>query len=143
MGSKRIPVGEGLFDIPESPVDGQALNGSRCEDCGRYFFPTVDRCISCSGENVRPVKLGRKGRLHTYTSCHYPPPGGKYKGPIPYGLGVIALQEGILIQARLSETDTSKLRRGMELSLYLQSWNDGEGNEVFAHAYRPVDVSEF
>jgi uncharacterized OB-fold protein len=117
MNTKKIPVQEGLFDIPLSSEETIYLNGSRCNKCGRYFFPKVEMCYLCSSRDIASCKLGRKGKLYTYTNCNYPPPGGVYKGKIPYGLGLVLLDEGILITTRISETDVSKLKIGMEVEL--------------------------
>lgn len=140
MNDKKIPVEVGLFDIPTLPKEVIQLNGSICTSCGRYFFPKVERCYLCgSTENIKDTKLGSKGKLYTYTNCCYAPPGGGYKGKIPFGLGLVALDEGIIICTRVNETDTSKLKVGMEVKLALETlYKDDEGNEVICFTYNPI-----
>jgi uncharacterized protein len=134
----RIPAEEGLFDIPEDTSQPFSLNGSRCGQCGRYFFPKSDFCPTCPEGSMEDAKLGRAGRLYSYTNCNYPPPGGHYKGKVPYGMGLVLLDEDIIIPARLTVTDTSKLRAGMEMKLVPETlYEDDEGNEVLFYAFEP------
>jgi uncharacterized OB-fold protein len=137
--NRKVPVEPSLFDIPASPDEPLLLNGSICTTCGRYFFPRVERCHLCgSTENVKNTKLGRKGKIWTYTNCCYAPPGGGYKGKVPFGLGLVALDEGIIICTRINETDTSKLKVGMETELMLETlYTDDEGNDVVCFTYNP------
>jgi uncharacterized protein len=136
---KKIPVEEGLFTIPGSPGEPVYLKGSKCSDCGRYFYPKVERCSLCESENIEDIKLGRKGKLYTFTNNFYPPPGGIYKGPVPYGLAMVKIDEGIIIPARLSTSDVSKLKAGTEVKLEMETlYIDDEGNEVVCFCYNPV-----
>lgn len=136
---KKVSVEPTLFDIPASPDEGISLNGSICTTCHRYFFPKVERCHLCgSNENIKDTKLGKKGKLYTFTNCCYAPPGGGYKGKIPFGLGLVALDEGIIICTRINETDTSKLKVGMEAELAMETlYTDEEGNDVVCFTYNP------
>lgn len=140
MNDKRmVPVAPGLFDIPATPEEPFYLNGSICTSCGRYFFPKIERCRVCGQtEHMKDTKLGQKGKLWTYTNCCYPPPGGIYKGKLPYGLGLVALEEGIIICTRVNETDTSKLKVGLEVDLKLETlYTDDDGNDVVCFTYNP------
>ena len=139
MEMNKIPVEKGLFDIPSSEEEPIYLNGSKCKSCGRHFFPKVEMCHLCSGKDMEDVKMGRKAKIYTYTNCNYPPPGGVYKGKVPYGLGVVALDEGILITTRINETDTSKLKIGMDVELRLETLHkDDGGKELVCFTYQPV-----
>ena len=140
MNRKKIPVEVGLFDIPDSPKDVVQLNGSQCGNCGRYFFPKSVRCSRCgSTENMKDTKIGGEGKLYTYTNCCYAPPGGGYKGKIPFGLGLVALDEGIIICTRINETDTSKLKVGMKVKLMLETlYTNNAENDVVCFTYNPV-----
>lgn len=141
MGGRRIAVGEGLFRIPEETGGAIALNGSHCEKCGRYFFPRVERCSVCENKDLDTVEMGRKGKIYSYTVCYFPPPGGKYKGYFPYTVGVVALEEGILIPARLVTERSEVLQLDADVELCLDSWRDQEDNEIVCYAYRAAGHS--
>jgi uncharacterized OB-fold protein len=141
MSHKRIPVEAGLFDVPESMDQPIYLNGSFCNACSRYFFPKVERCYRCgSADNITDARLGRKGKLYTYTNCCYPPPGGRYRGKLPFGLGLVALDEGIIICTRVNETDTSRLRVGLEVEAMLETlYINDKGDEIVCFTYNPLN----
>ena len=135
---RKIPAEEGLFDIPEETDGVLYLNGSKCDHCGRYFFPKSEFCPNCPSSNMEDVKIGRRGKLYTFTNCFYQAPGGHYKGKIPYGMGMVLLEEDIIIATRLTETDTSKMKAGMDVRLVLETfYEDAGGNEVVFFAYEP------
>lgn len=136
MDGRRILVGEGLFRTPEETGGATVLNGSRCKKCGRHFFPQVERCSICENKDLDLVEMGRKGKIYSYTVCHFPPPGGKYKGYFPYAVGVVALDEGIMISARLVSDGLGKFGINDNVELCLDSWKDQEGNEIVCYAYR-------
>ncbi len=136
MDGRKIAVGEGLFRIPEGTGGAIALNGSRCKKCGRYYFPRVERCGVCESKGLDSVEMGWKGRLYSYTVCYFPPPSGKYKGYFPYSVGIVALEEGILIPARLVTEKEKPIPLDADVDLCLDSWRDKEGNEIVCYAYR-------
>jgi uncharacterized OB-fold protein len=128
-----------LIHLPDRDGSGLALNGSRCGQCARFFFPPQGRCCICESTNVGPAQIGQKGTIYSYTICHFTPPGGKYKGYIPYGLGLVALKEGIMIPARLMVEAATPLRVGLAVELCLDSWRDPDSKgELVSFAYRPA-----
>lgn len=139
MTAKKIPIEEGLFDMPETPDGDFYLLGNKCSHCGRYFFPKVERCLYCPSKKLTDKKIGRSGKIYTFTNCNYPPPGQKYKGAIPYGLGLIALDEGIIIPSRIAENDPRKLSAGMPVALFCEKlYEDDDGNEIVCFSYRVI-----
>jgi len=133
---KNVLGGNTLIRLPEETGNPLALNGSCCRKCGRNFFPEPDQCSVCGSLELDAISMGRKGTLYSYTICRYPPPGGKYKGRMPYALGIITLDEGILIPARIVTDNPHLLKTGQRVELCLDSWEDKEGNETVCHAYR-------
>lgn len=138
MRKKRVPVQEGLFTMPQAAEERPHLIGSRCNTCGEAFFPTQPVCTRCSTATTETVFLSPRGKLFSYTNVIHPAPGG-YKGRIPFGVGAVDLPDGVRITARLTESDTTKLRIGMEVELVIESlFDDDEGNELVGFAFRPV-----
>ncbi len=139
--SKKKPpilVGEHLFTIPASPAEEPHLIGSRCNVCGEVVFPKQTGCPNCCSDDVEETLLGPKGTLYSFTNVNHPVPEG-YKGPIPFGVGLIDLPEGARVEAHLTEHDPERLKVGMDMMLIIDKlFDDDEGNEVIGFKFKPL-----
>jgi uncharacterized protein len=137
QAKKQVPIREGLFTMPKSPAEKPSLLGSKCSACGEAFFPRRTRCANCGAEHLEEINLSRKGTLYNYTIVHNATPG--YNGPVPYGIGKIALQEGIAVTAPLVGCDLKTLKIGMPFELVLEKqYEDENHNDVFAYKFKSV-----
>jgi uncharacterized OB-fold protein len=129
----RVMVKEGLFRDGDPP----ALLGSRCRSCANHHFPRHDTCPYCSAEDPVPVELSSTGTLWSWTAVTAPPPG--YEGEVPFGIGVVELDDGIRVITRLTESDPGALTLGTQMQLAVVPLHlDGEGNEVVTYAFAPT-----
>ena len=139
-GKKQIPIKEGLFTTPLSPVEQARLMGSRCKGCGEISLGKGQTCSNCGGAALEEVPLGRKGNLWTYTVIRHKPP-GDYRGPdpfVPFGLGLVELPEGIRVLSPI-QGNPERLKVGLELELEVYPlYADENHNEVLAFRFRPV-----
>ncbi|GIW42513.1 MAG: hypothetical protein KatS3mg076_3090 [Candidatus Binatia bacterium] len=133
-----VPVKDGLFrEQPGGPV----LLGGRCPSCRRLHFPSLPVCPYCSSDGCTEEAMGRRGRLYLHTAVVHRPPG--YKGPVPYGFGVVELPEGIRVVTRLTEADPAKLEPGQPVELVLEPLHrDEEGRDVLCYAFAPTEGRE-
>ena len=89
------------------------------------------------------VKLPRRGTLVAWTTQGFPP-GAPYKGPtgkdfVPFGVGLVQLDDVIRVEGRLTENDPKKLQFGMDVELTMVPFTtDEEGNELVTFAFQPV-----
>ncbi len=89
---QRVPAVEGWFTIDGDP----RLIGSRCKKCRSFFFPREAffcRNPLCTGRDFEEVKLGRHGRLWSYTDAQYQPPPPYIPTTDPYEPFAIAAVE--------------------------------------------------
>jgi len=134
---KQLLVGDGLFEVPSSPSEEPHLIGSKCNNCGEVVFPRQTGCPNCCSEDVAETRLGPRGKLYSFTNVNHPVPEG-YKGPIPYGVGLVDLPEGARIVAYLTESEPDKLKIGMDMMLVIDKFfEDEEGNEVIGFKFKP------
>jgi uncharacterized OB-fold protein len=137
---RQIPVKEGLFTTPLSPVERVRLMGSRCQDCSEISLGKRQTCSNCGGGNLTEIPLSRKGKLWTYTVIRHKPP-GDYKGPdpfVPFGLGLVEIPEGIRVLSPI-QCDLERIKVGMELEMEVfPLYTDENQNEVMAFRFRPV-----
>ncbi|MBU2608663.1 MAG: OB-fold domain-containing protein [Chloroflexi bacterium] len=139
--TNRIPVREGLFTMPLSPLEQVRLVGSRCRTCGEVGLGTNFSCQNCAGDDMEVIPLSPEGKLWTYTVIRNRPP-GDYKGPdnpyLPLGEGLVELPEGIRVLSPLGN-DVDNLEIGMDLRLKVYPlYENNDGNEVIAFKYEPV-----
>ena len=71
---------------------------------------------------------------------HEPPPG--YPGTVPYGFGVVELDDGVRVITRLTEPDPGALHAGQAMHLVLVALPSGEGDDtVLGYAFAPGEGS--
>ena len=138
LSTNKILVEEGLFTIPSSPSDEPHLIVSKCQNCGEVVFPKQTGCPNCCSENVEETLIGPKGKLYSFTNVNHPVPEG-YKGPIPFGVGMVDMPEGVRVEAHLTEHDPEKLKVGMDMVLIIDKmFDDEEGKEVIGFKFKPL-----
>ena len=100
-------------EISTWPDENPQLIGSTCGNCGATTFPVQQRCPKCSAGEMSDVLLPRRGTLVAWTTQGFPP-GAPYKGPtgkdfVPFGVGLVQLDDVIRVEGRLTENDPAKL----------------------------------
>ena len=142
MGADQIPIQEGLFTWPAAEP---RLLGSRCDGCGEATFPAQASCPGCMSTRVESVPLSPRGTLWTFTVQRFPPPSPPFAGERDpkefqaFGVGYVELPEGVRVEARLTESDPSKLAIGMEMELVIEPFDtDADGNQRMIFAFAPA-----
>lgn len=132
----QVPIHPGLFTLPGDPR-GPRLLTARCAACGKHHFPAGSTCPYCGVADCTPEAIGARGTLYLHTVVNSRPPG--YRGPLPYGFGIVELPEGLRVVSRLTESRLEELRPGMSLALEIAPLfvNDA-GDEVLSFAYGPA-----
>src|SRR3954453_20627130 len=95
-------------------VDGDTLTllGGFSPSSGLRHFPRRPVCPFTGADDATDVDLAGTGRLLWWTAGHTAPPG--YHGPVPYGLGVVALdgEPELRVVGRLTVPDPAALDAG-------------------------------
>src|SRR5690606_37501894 len=110
----QVPIHPGLFTLPGDPRGPRLLAG-RCAACGKHHFPAAATCPYCGGHECTVDAIGARGVLALHRVVNARPPG--YRGPLPYGFGVVDLPEGLRVVSRLAEHRLEVLRPGLPLEL--------------------------
>ena len=130
-------------EISTWPDANPQLIGSQCGNCGATVLPVQQRCPKCSGGDMAEVLLPHRGTLVAWTTQGFPP-GPPYKGSVgkdfvPFGVGLVQLDDVIRVEGRLTENDPAQLDFGMEVELTMIPFaTDDEGNEIVTFAFQPV-----
>ena len=118
------------------------LMGSKCKKCGILYSPPRPICLKCHGDEVEWVELKGKGKLATFTSINVGPTWmieQGYDRTHPYVSGVVDLEEGVRIDARIEGVDGSKpetIKIGMPLTVEFLHRGEGENMQTFL-AFKP------
>lgn len=127
------PIAAGLF---RDGADGPHLLAGRCDACGGLHFPRGPVCPYCAADGCEERPVGPAGRLWLYTVVTSRPPG--YRGPLPFGFGVVELDGGLRVVTRLTEAHLDRLRPGLAMRLVLEPLHtDDDGRPVVSYAFRP------
>lgn len=90
------------------------LRARRCAECGRLAVETGRACPFCGSERGSEVPLSGRARLLSWTVIRVPP--ARYAAEAPYAVGVLELEEGPRLTARLA-ADPARLAAGQPLTL--------------------------
>lgn len=126
----------------EQFLNGDRLMGSRCRQCSALSVPPRSVCVKCYASDMEWVEMKGKGKLAAFTSIAVGPPfmvQEGYSRERPYVSGVVELEEGARVVARIEGVDGSKpesIRVGTPLKVEFLHRKDGEDVTTFL-AFRP------
>ena len=89
----------------------EKIMGSKCKKCGALALPPRPICVSCLGSELEWVQFRGVGKLAAFTSIVVAPPTMAKEGfgkNNPYVVGVVELEEGAKIVARITGVDAKK-----------------------------------
>ncbi|MEO2169523.1 MAG: OB-fold domain-containing protein [bacterium] len=131
-----IPIQKGLF-TPEGDPHGPCLIAGRCVECDALHFPATPICPFCSASACEEHRVGADGTLFVGTVVRTAPPG--YRGPTPYGFGLVDLEGGLRVVSVLDETDPARLQKGLALRLEIRPlYQNEDGDPVLSWIYAPT-----
>jgi len=124
-------------------LNQERLMGSRCKKCGSLFLPPRPICTECYNSEMEWVEMKGKGNLAAFSCIHVGPPWMVEQGydrKHPYCSGVVKLEEGVSIDARIEGVDASRpetIKIGMPLAVTYLHRGEGEQMNTFL-AFKPV-----
>jgi len=142
----RVPAVEGWFTMD---AEAPALIGRRCGSCGTTTFPgTALACPNphCTGADLEPVELSRRGTVWSYTDARYQPPPPYIvpaDGHEPFCIAAVELAaEGLVVMGQVVPGVTvDDLAVGTEVELVLDTlFTDGD-TDVVVWKWKPIDGS--
>jgi hypothetical protein len=124
-------------------LNEEKLMGSRCKKCGALFAPPRSVCTKCYNTEMEWVEMKGKGKLAAFTCIFVGPPFMIEEGfdrKHPYCSGVVDLDEGVKVVARIEEVDASKpetIKVGMPLTMKFLHQGEGENLKTYL-AFKPA-----
>lgn len=92
------------------------LKARKCNTCGAVTFPPTTACCECGSFDQQWEELSGKGKMMFVSHGMAPPPNPRFNEIAPYAYGHILLDEGIWIQAIVTDVciDPDNLRKMFE-----------------------------
>ncbi len=91
------------------------LMGVKCEGCNALYAIPKPLCIKCGSKKLSWIPLKGVGKLASYTVVHVPHP--RFQNEAPYILGVVELEEGVKLLARIKNVKLEDIKIGMPLKV--------------------------
>lgn len=104
-------------------LNEKKLMGSCCEECGAIYLPPRAICPDCHGDRMNWVQMRGEGKLAAFTSIAIAPTFMVEQGygrDNPYVSGIVQLEEGVKISARIlgvDPGDPASIRIGIPLTV--------------------------
>lgn len=117
--------------------------GSLCKKCGAKALPPRPICISCFGQQMEWMEIKGEGKLAAFTGIVVAPPFMAKEGfgkNNPYVVGVVELNEGVKIVARLLGVNAQKpeeIKIGTPLRAEIMKSGQGPEEKVYL-AFKPA-----
>jgi uncharacterized OB-fold protein len=121
----------------------ERLMGSRCRHCNALYVPPRPICIQCRGWDLEWVEMSGKGKLSAFTCIAIGPSFMRAEGydrQNPYCSGVVELEEGVRVDARIEGVDPRKpeeIKVGMPVTVKFLPRGEGEYLKTYL-AFTPV-----
>lgn len=115
-----------------------ALVGEICPHCNAKLFPPRDICPHCGGPAKARFAFSGRGTVYSFTRVNVPP--SAFEEYAPYVVALIALEEGPLVTAQLTDVNPDEVYIGMPVEMVTrQLYQDGEkGLITYGYKFRPV-----
>lgn len=137
----RVPALEGWFSMDAEPH----LLGSRCVQCGSYFFPKkISFCKNpaCNSETFEEVPLSRRGRIWSYTNACYQPPEPFIAAEpyVPFAIAAVELEaeQMIVLGQVVAGIDVENLAVGMPVELVLEPLFEDDASIKMTWKWKPA-----
>lgn len=142
MSAKPLaPAIEGWFTMDTQQPH---LIGTRCCDCGTYFFPRQSSYCknpACDSTEFEEVELSRTGKVWSYTNaCYKPPEPFVAAEPFePYAIAAVELErEQMMVLGQVIEgVGVEDLKVGMPMELVLETLHEDEDDIKVTWKWKP------
>ncbi len=108
------------------------MEGRKCENCSRVYFPPRDICPVCHRDSIgkmKPVDIAGNGEIISYTVVHETPPA--FIRQKPYVLAIIKLDEGPMITGQIVDSEPEEIKMGSRVkSVFRRISEDGKSGVI-------------
>ena len=120
----------------------EKLMGSRCRQCNTFYLPPRPICIRCRSVDMGWVQMKGRGKLVAFACIAIGPSCMRAEGydrENPYCSGVVELEEGVRVDARIEGVDAKhpeSISVGMPLTVKYLHRGEGDQSKTYL-AFEP------
>ncbi len=115
------------------------LQGTKCEHCGKVFFPSRSFCPVCrraSAGKIKEFKLDRHGEVFSFSVIHEAPECNNMQKP--YAVAMVKNKDGVLLSGQLVDVDLEKIEIGMPVRAVLRKLDADGASGVIHYGFKFV-----
>lgn len=136
MAISRVSLEPSVLKVGKTEEE-DVLIGSKCKECGRYFFPQRKWCGYCAEPTTEVVELNKEGTISSFSLMTRKQNYCLMK--TPYIFGEVMIPEGVLIYTVINAKSVEALQMGQKAKLNTtEIKKDEKGNSVIAYWFTPV-----
>jgi uncharacterized protein len=114
------------------------LEGSKCLDCNKYFFPILANCGDCMSTSLRRHVFSDKCKLIEFTRIEESASG--FEHLVPYYYGIVELDEGIKVSTQIVASSDDELELGMELEMTFRQLSKSSNSNILSYGFKAQPI---
>ena len=124
-------------------LNEKKLMASRCPQCDALYLPPRAICPKCHGDQLEWVETAGQGKLAAFTSIYVGPTAMNAEGysrENPYVTGIVELDEGVKISARILGVDArhpEQIEIGTPMTVQFLERGEGDAKQTVL-AFEPA-----
>jgi 3-hydroxy-3-methylglutaryl CoA synthase len=131
--SEVVRAFTGLPVMQREERQGLRLYGQKCAACGAVQYPRRHLCWQCSGKDLREHRLGRRGRVFTFTRDHLVP-----SPDPPTVMAAADLDGGGRFYTQMTDVDPAAVDVGTPVELTFRRFHEGGELVNYFWKFRPL-----
>ena len=110
-------------------LENGKIDGTRCKDCGRVFFPPRADCFQCLASNMEWFEVAGAGKLVSFSKLEYGPAG--FQGDVPYSIALLDYGKFKIFGRIAKDVTETDIAVGMAMKTVVNQLPNGQLNYVF------------
>jgi uncharacterized OB-fold protein len=109
--------------------------GTKCTNCGKYFFPPRNFCPQCRRQGkIEKTEISGKGKVFSFTTTYSPLEG--FEELAPYIMTIIELEEGPKLTAMLCDVEPENVKIGMPVQAVFRKISEDGNSGIIHYGYK-------
>jgi hypothetical protein len=110
-------------------LEKDKVTGTRCKDCGKFFFPPRADCFQCLASNMEWFEVTGSGKLVSFSKLEYGPAG--FQNDVPYSIALLDYGNFKVFGRIAKDVPESDLAVGIPMKTVVNRLPNGQLNYVF------------